>query len=146
MNKIFLVVLIFLTNSIVFAQNFERWKPLTVGSEFVWDSESAKKIDAESVRFWYEHPMLEEQRNYYVKNNVYSKEDAKKIMYGRVGVIAKCKSMQYAIFSGTELSANKVPLSPGGSIPLSELKFNFIGPDTIMEGFVIEVCKYLKIK
>ena len=134
----------FLTNIFVFAENLERWKPLTIGSEFVWDSQTAKRIDVETVRFWYESPTLEEQRNYYIRNKIYSKEDASKIIYGRTGVIAKCNSMEYAIFSATDLSANKVPLSPGASISLSEVKFKFIEPDTVIEGYVIAVCKYIK--
>ena len=135
-----------LTAGAVSAETTTRWKPLFPSSEYRWDSESARKIDADTVRFWYENPFSEEQRDYFVKSRIYTQAEANAIAYGRVGVVANCKSMKSAIFSGVELNANKNAIRPGISLPLNEVQMKFIEPDTIDEAFVIAVCKHLKIK
>lgn len=135
-----------LTVNIVSAQTSTRWKPLFADSEYRWDSESARKIDNDTVRFWYENPFSEEQRNFFVKKKIYTQAEANTIAYGRVGVVAKCKSMQYGLFSGSELNVNKNPLQPGENLPLNKVKMTFIEPETNIEGFVIAVCKHLKMK
>ena len=145
-NIVIFILLLFSTAGVVASETSARWKPLFQSSEYIWDSESARKVDAETVRFWYESPFLEEQREYLVKSMIYTLAEANTIAYGRVGIVANCKSMQYAIFSAVEMKATKIPLRPGSSLPLNKVQMEFIEPDTIVEGFVIAVCKHLKIK
>jgi hypothetical protein len=144
MQFLFFVIL-FLNSNFAYAQENSRWKQLTPNSEFKWDVESARKIDSSKVRFWYENPFLEEQRAYLVKWKIYSQAEANSIFYGRVGIVANCKSMEFGIFSGAELNEKKTPIGPGFNKPIIDVQMQPIEPATIVEGFVIAVCKHFKL-
>jgi len=137
-------IVVFVCN--VFAQNTSRWRPIAGGSEIVWDSVSARKIDNQTVRFWAEWLYLEEQRSEAVRARIYTQTEANSVTYQRVGIIAKCKLMEYAFFSITDLNSNKNPLRPTLQIGMNELTMNLVEPDTNMERLIISVCAHLKIK
>ena len=145
MKKILLILITLSLSNIVYGQT-TRWKPMVSGSEIVWDSQSAKKININSVRFWYISPILEEQKNLMIKLNMHTRNEVDSISYGRTGVVAKCNSMEYAIFQAEFLTINKTPIDSGANVSDNKLEFKFIQPDTNIEDLVTAVCKYLKIK
>ena len=147
MKNLYIFILIALQSfNNAYAQDSYRWRILDKQGEIKWDTQSAKKINNEKVRFFYEYPYLEEQRNYLVKNKILTRLEANSVLYGRMGVIANCKTMEYGIFHSTQLNSNRTPIAPPTSIPINEVIFEFIMPDTEIELFVEDVCRYFKIK
>jgi hypothetical protein len=127
-------------------QGTSRWRNLNPDVGVSWDAESARKIDATTVRFWYDFLYLQDLKDAGVRDGSFTPEVANTIRYGRVGVIARCKSMEQAVFSGAELNADKVPVTKMINIPISQIQFQHIHPDTIGEAVVIAVCKHFKIR
>ena len=146
MKKSFLIIIMLSASLLVNAQTNSRWTPLVVGADDLWDSQSARKLDTDTVRFWYQSPFMEEQRDYLVKSGTYTRAEVNLITHGRIGVVAKCKAKQYGFFSVTEIKENGAPISPGVNILMEDVKMRFIGPDTNIEAFVNAVCKHFGIR
>ncbi len=146
MNKSLALMLMLFTSLLVCAQPNSRWKSLIFDGDYVWDSQSARKVDEDTVRFWYQAPIVEEQRNYLLRHGVYTRAELNLLTHNRVGVIAKCKAGEYGIFNALELKENGAFIKPSVSIPLSDVKMNVIAPDTFIEAIVNDVCRYLKIR
>ena len=120
-----------------------RWR--FVGDN-MWDTESAVKVSADKIRFWYEYPFMEEQRASLVKSGVYSRAEASSIFYGRSGVIADCSARRYAFFSVSELNKDKNPISAGVQVKPNELNWVYVEPATNMEDILKDVCKFFRLK
>jgi hypothetical protein len=140
MKKIILLVCCVLSiGTVVSAQ--DRWRKVGTNR---WDTISATKIDSRKIRFFYEYPYMDEQRQYLVKNGFYTESLASQIQYGRSGVIVDCVTKNFGIFASTELNRNKTPVTPGVTLPDHIVKFSIVEPETNMESILIDVCKYFK--
>jgi hypothetical protein len=125
------------------ASTQDRWRTV---EDDQWDTQSAVKIDAQRVRFFYISPFMEQQREMGIKLGLFNLEIAKKIKYGRYGVIVNCKIKESGFFSIEELDSAMDPALSPESIPMREVKMGFIRPETRMESLSKDVCDYFKIK
>ncbi len=120
----------------------DRWR--FVGNN-VWDIKTATKLDARRVKFFYEYPYLEAQREFAIRSGT-SPQVAAQIKYGRSGVVVNCKTSEYGFFSVTFLNSQQIPVAPSETFPLTEVKLSPIEPETNMEDLMFDVCRYFKIK
>lgn len=139
--KIILLILFVLISNLGFTA--DRWREVS-GNR--WDAQSAKKIGTSKVRFFYESPILEEQRKLLVKNGIVDESQANRLSTGRYGAIVDCSKNESGFFHIAWLSDKGVPLAPPIDITTEKIEMSLIAPETNMESLANAVCKYFSVK
>ena len=139
-NSIFFLLMVMFVNSV---NSQSRWRNI---QHLMWDTQSAVVMGASKVRFFYEYPFLDEQRNFMVRHGMMTSLQASEIKFGRTGVVANCSTNEYGIFHAAQLNSSKVPIDSPANVPLAEVKMEFMAPETDMEAVVNDACRYFKLK
>ena len=139
-NSVIILLMVMSVNSVI---SQTRWRNV---QDNIWDTQSAVVMGSSKVRFFYEYPFLDEQKNFMVRERMITSSQATEIKFGRTGVVANCSTNEYGIFHVAELNATKVPITAPASFPLNEIKMQFVAPETTMEYVVNDVCKFFKLK
>ena len=121
----------------------ERWREVSVNR---WDAQSAKKIGASKVRFFYESPILDEQRRSLIKGGIIEESQANRLSTGRYGAIVDCSRNESGFFHIAWLNESGIPLVPPIDVAKEKLEMSTIAPETNMESLAKAVCKYFSIK